>query len=322
MAETSLLDQISIDDVLAKVRIDKEIALYAESTPENQNPDLVRIFRASRMHNLCAVESAFALKLMRDGKNDKLLEWQRSQSLPGKLQQIVDTGTVIHTQLQYYAGLLGKVREGQWRCPNCGFFTHKKVPMPTLEVFDKITDLEYEYPAPCPKCTGRNLAMFPPWRYVEPSLIEVAKGVPERELVSGHCDGIWHIRLRIGKKMVWIPVVVDFKTINKFGFEDKYDTKLPKVEHIGQMQTYLNLAEIDVGILIYYCKDDSKHKYKFIPRSHGHWGSLMHRVNWARKPNMKEKKKFRYCPSIGHPRARSCFFSEQCWGKKTPENFL
>ena len=322
MVSPSILEQVTFEDLLPKVRLDKDIVLYQRATPVQMPLDKVRVFRASRMHKLCPVESAYVIKLIEKKAEKKVLEWFRRDQLKAELTPIVDTGTVIHKQLQYYAGLTRKVRAGQWKCPFCGFFTHKGVPMPAIEILDSITDLEHEYPAPCPKCKGSNLGVFPPWLYVEPTLQEKARGVPNQYLITGHTDGLWSVRVRVGKKMFWINVVVDFKTINLNGFEERYGGGLPKEDHVPQMQTYLNLADEEFGLLIYYSKNDSKEKFRFVQRDHKYWQDVLRKVTWARKGNLKRKEEFRVCPNIGHPRSRTCFFQETCWGKKAPENFL
>jgi len=322
MVEAAVLEEISYEDLLPRVRLDKAVITYHDATPTSTPGNKVRVFRASAMHSFCPVESAFAIKLIKKKAWDKVQQWNRTKTLPGKVIPIVDTGTVVHKQLQYYAGLTRKVRKGQWRCPACGFLTHRKVAMPMVEVLDKLTDLDVEYPAPCPKCKGGNLYMFPPWLYVEPQVQEKVKGVPEMLKVTGHIDGLWEVRVRVGKQVVWVRVIVDYKTINKNGFEEKYGGGLPKQEHVPQMQTYLNLADVEFGLIIYYCKDNSQQKYRFVKRNRSYWVDILKKVKWARKGNLKAKADYRVCPNVGHPKSRECFFQEACWGKKAPENFL
>jgi len=322
MAEEIKMTTISPDQVLSQVKMDKAIALHFDATPPNISPDKIRPYRASGMANFCPVESAFVIEAIRNKEWDTVVKWNKRKVLPGKVIQIVDTGTVVHKQLQYYAGLLGKVKEGQWRCPACGFLTHREVTMPTISIEDNDTGLDLTYPAPCPRCKGKNLAEFPSWLYEELTLIEKAKGVPEILLVKGHCDGKWKVRVRVGEEMVWVTVIVDFKTINKNGFDEKYGGGLPKTDHIPQMQTYLNLADVEIGVLIYYCKDTSAHKYYLVYRDKTYWAEIIAKVNWARSGDMSDKAKYRVCSNVGHPRARGCFFIEHCWGKKAPENFL
>lgn len=322
MDEANLAAQIDFSMLESRVRLDKAIVLYTKATPTIKRLNDIRIFRASSIHDLCAVEAAFAIKLIKQKKEVQALAWVRHNELKADLVQVVDTGTVIHKQLQYYAGITGKVRAGQWRCPACGFLTRRKVLLPTKTIADNTdSGVDHKYPARCPRCKGNNLAMNPPWLYVEPSLIEKAKGVPKQFRVVGHVDGIWTINVPTDGKLISLNVLVDYKTSNKNGFEEKYG-KLPADKYVSQMQTYLNLADIEIGLILYYCKDNSQHKYCFVRRDRTYWKMLLARVKWARRGNMKDKAKYRICGNIGHPRSRGCYFQEKCWGAKAPENFL
>lgn len=161
--------------------------------------------------------------------------------------------------------------------------------------------------------------MYPPWLYVEPRLVEDAEGVPEQLRITGSADGIWTVPAGDGGELV--DVVVDYKTINHKGWAEQYG-KLPQDKHVSQIQTYLNLACADYGVLLYYNKDDSKHKKFIVSRIASDWDALLRRVRWARDGKMEGKARFRVCGNIGHPRSRECFFQEVCWGKKAPANFL
>lgn len=324
MVSAITLDQKGESALLAACsRFSKSVELAATNTPPIVNLKTVRIFRASGLSKMCSVEAAFAVQLWRDKSIAQLQLWVQKNQLPVHLTPIVDTGTVVHKQLQYYSGLIGYAIQGQWRCPACGFYTHKKTSMPTTakplarDGFEGLTGL---YPAPCPRCK-KNLEMFPPWLYVEPAFLEEVKDVPPPLRVSGHVDCIWHIKVPIDKSMVNIPVLVDFKTINKAGFEGKL-WPLPSPDHVIQVQVYLELSKLSYGLIIYYCKDNSTYKLFLVKRSPEVWNLLQKRVNWARSGDLTEKEKYRECTNIGHPRSRSCFFQEQCWGTKAPVNIM
>jgi hypothetical protein len=311
-----------LSELTARVRLDKAIVLYSEATPPIFSLDNITVFRASAIPSMCPVESAFLVKLIKEKKEDQVRQWMRGRELTGNIVQIVDTGTVIHEQLKYYAGLVGLVREGQWRCSACGFFTHKKVAMPLVAVSDSLSGLDHSYPAPCPRCKGANLGAYPPWRYVEPDLIEKVTGVPKQFKIQGHTDGLWNVRIHLNKEWTWLKILVDYKTMNHNRFEGKYGSELPSKEHLPQLQTYLNLADVEVGLLLYYCKDNSEHKYCWVRRDRTGWAATVAKVNWARKGDMADKAKYRVCPNIGHPRSRKCVFQQACWGQKAPENVM
>lgn len=321
MDEAAIAAQVSPDALLARLRLDKDIVLHTKATPTRMRLKDVRIFRASSIHDMCPVEAAYAIKLVKKKDEKRALAWARHNELKAELVEVVDTGTVVHRQLQYYAGLTGKVREGQWRCPACGALTVRGVPMPVQAVENEETGLEDKYPARCRRCKGGNLAMFPPWLYVEPRLVEAAKGVPEQFRVVGHADGIWTVAVIVDGKSHLLRVLVDYKTSNLNGFDEKYG-ELPAQKYVSQMQVYLNLAEVEVGLILYYSKNDSRHKNCLVRRDRAFWNTLVERVRWARKGNMKDKGKYRVCSNVGHPRSRSCYFQEVCWGTKAPENFL
>jgi hypothetical protein len=324
MAKPVVLDESAIDSMMAKMRLHKAVETYYKATPFPVRYRDVRIFRASRMHNFCAVEMAYVVRLVKKKAKKKVIEWAQSIQLPPHLTEIIDTGTVVHKQLQYYAGLVGFVTEGQWVCPSCGLLTHKNVPMPMVDRSDPVGGLDFEYPGPCPKCRGRNFQNFPPWLYVEPTLQEKIKGVPKKLRVTGHTDGIWTFKVKVGKKVVRVRVLVDYKTINRAGFEGAYGGGLPREEHVTQLQVYLALADLEYGLLLYYCKDNSQHKRFLVKRDPKLWPALQKKVNWARKGKVTKaaKVKHRLCNRLGHPRSRECLFVEECWGAKPKENWV
>jgi len=74
------------------------------------------------------------------------------------------------------------------------------------------------------------------------------------------------------------PIVVDMKTINERGFEnlDKYH-KPPGLGYQVQLTIYANLLDVEYGVLIYECKNDSRIRSYKIPRNEHTWFKLIQR---------------------------------------------
>jgi hypothetical protein len=319
---TDVEKKVTEAEVVKAIRMDKAVADYFATTPKRTTWNRVKIFRASGLARTCPVQAAYVVRAVLEKDKETVMAWHLANQLPSRLIPTLDQGTVIHLQMQYYAGLTGFVPEGQWKCPNCGFFTRKKVPMPKVAV-PGADGFDSEYPGKCPKCKGKNLKMYPPWLYVEPELEEPnAEKVRWQFRLTGKCDGIWRLNVRHGKKVVQVRAVADYKSINKNGFTGSYGGGLPKDSHIPQLQAYMAMADLEWGVLVYYCKDNSEMKFCLVKRDRQAWKATMRRIEWARSGSLNGKEKYRRCESFKDPNARACLFCEKCWGKKPPENFL
>lgn len=321
--------KVDVNDIAGAIRFDKLIEAHHAAAPVLIPANKVRIFRPSRLSSLCPVEAVFAMNLLRKGTPKSVCEFVQTMQLPAHLTQVVDTGTVIHTQLQYYAGLMGFCKRGKWRCPNCGAETTGAVPMPVHQRKDpRHKGISNTYARPCVWCKGKNLKFFPPWRYVEIELQEQALDVPVHLRTTGHVDQLWDIYV----KKFMLTAFVDYKTINEQGFNEQYG-HLPKDDHVEQLQYYLGLAkqdpnfiatygDVNYGIILYYNKNKSQHKlfvFKYDPQI---WLKKQKEIQWARKGNLKEIAKWRVCPNVRHKRARECYFVKACWGKVPPANLF
>jgi len=93
--------------------------------------------------------------------------------------------------------------------------------------------------------------------------------------------------------------VIELKSINTRGFKALLDR--PKPEHVVQIQIYLNLANIEHGILLYEDKNDQQLKAFVVKRDEKVWTKLQERcfnvINMVEVPLRCTGLK--YCPCKG-----------------------
>ena len=70
-------------------------------------------------------------------------------------------------------------------------------------------------------------------------------------------------------------VIVELKSINELGFDALIDE--PKSEHLVQLQIYLNIANIEHGIVLYENKNDQKLKAFKVIRNEQVWENILDR---------------------------------------------
>lgn len=321
--------EVTVEALQDRIRLDRMLESHVVATPVHIPLKKVRVFRASQLAKMCPVEAAFLIEAIHNDMEKTAFGYTQASQLPAHLTQIVDTGTVIHPQLQYYAGLVGYAKRGQWRCPSCGLRTSKGVPLPTTRKKDpRYKNFFNTYPSPCPRCSGRNLGIFPPWIYCEPEVVEQAPGWKRQFRTVGHLDQVWDVPF----DGFTVPLITDYKTINEQGFTEQYG-HLPKEDHVVQINSYLSLANADpsflrqfgkirFGCILYYDKNKSRHKPFVVKHDPSIWEERKAAIDWAREGDWSEIAQWRVCANVRHKRARECFFVKKCWGKNPPVNFL
>tara|TARA_R110000824_G_scaffold273282_1_gene461757 strand:+ start:2555 stop:3265 length:711 start_codon:yes stop_codon:yes gene_type:complete len=70
-------------------------------------------------------------------------------------------------------------------------------------------------------------------------------------------------------------IILELKSINDTGFNDLIEG--PKSDHFIQLQTYLNLAEVEHGIVLYENKNDQRLKAFKVVRDTKLWESILER---------------------------------------------
>lgn len=152
---------------------------------------------------------------------DEYITWQD--------RLVFDSGSALHEWFQQrYMPRFFTVL-GNWRCRGCGL---------VLPSGHKIEDVRVKPEGliggpHLPVCSGA-------WKYVEPTVYW-----PEFN-TDGKLDGILEID--------WVRVVWDLKTVGRATQINAMSG--PKPDNVYQLQVYLNLAEIDIGVLLYFCLED------------------------------------------------------------------
>jgi hypothetical protein len=231
---------------------------------------------------------------------------------PG-VQMELREGDYIHDDVRYYLGMLGHLL-GRWRCSFCHATTKNDLEqMPRIEVPDLEGRPTWDA-APCPRCVGRNLRDDIAWYYIEPYI-----KLDDWE-IDGHVDGI----LRMPVKGTYHTLVLEIKSINEAGFQQKYGV-IPKPEHIEQASLYAWAWGVSHVMFIYVNKNQVQHWKEFVVRRDE--ASILDAQNKILAVKEGRRLKMapvtaRACNDIREPRAAACPFVEKCFGMKAPENFM
>ena len=128
--------------------------------------------------------------------------------------------------------------------------------------------------------------------------IEQAVQIPEL-YVAGSSDALVRIN---GKK--W---VIDFKSINTFGFNYVYQNHAPKEEHVKQVLSYCVAHGIKRGMLLYDHKDSKDYKVFTIKFSEESWHDV---EKWCKAVIHKIKRQ--QLPAKHPDCSRGSFLFEKC----------
>lgn len=145
--------------------------------------------------------------------------------------------------------------------------------------------------------------------------VSIEKQVTMRKLyVRGNSDA----HLEIFDQGEWIPVIVDIKGINKFGFADVFNAQEPKQAHVRQLLAYMKAHKVDTGILLYDCKDDQRYTIFVIRMTPEAWADVK---NWIKK--LLDEMEHQKLPPM-HPECNNgnylygkCPYRKLCFGRIT-----
>lgn len=281
-------------------------------------------FHASQIKSMCPVLEYWHRTWLKDLKRARGKNRERLKKLvhaclyankpKGSLQAIFDTGTVIHKQIQFYYGVSGLLK-GAWQCPMCGHIVKGKDPiqMPRVAVASatgyKIHDFDL-----CPKC-GKNDRTWPHWEYVEPFALDKA------ERIAGSTDGF----LDYPFDGSVYEGILEVKSINQNGYEEKYGDPLPQPEHVFQASIYMHLFGRAWALILYFNKNKSEVKEFIVPKNPAAWDFAVKRsraVLQSLKRGKPPSEDWRTCRKIKDPAARTCPAAVECWGEEPPDNFM
>lgn len=171
----------------------------------------------------------------------------------GQLERIFDNGHYAHDRWRVYLERAGKgALWGRWVCQN------------PIHIKPKIYGLDKKLGCVRPdKCEcGKS-----DFQYMEVGFRD------EETTWGGHVDAVidarrWPYAKNVDRDakdpdLRLVMVIVDFKTINPFGFKK---LEAPKPEHITQMQIYLSLSGLQSGKFIYENKADQSVKEYVVER--------------------------------------------------------
>jgi hypothetical protein len=132
--------------------------------------------------------------------------------------------------------------------------------------------------------------------------------------IAGALDA--HIRIADRDEMVdWI---VDIKGINKFGFQDVFNSQEPKEAHVRQLIAYMRARKVRRGILLYDCKDDQRYQVFTITFTSKEWEkvsdwceSVIDQITYQKLPPMH--------PDCQHGTFlyEKCPYRKLCYGRYT-----
>ena len=113
--------------------------------------------------------------------------------------------------------------------------------------------------------------------------------------IHGRAD--FMVRLKIPESHIRL---IELKTINDFGFGKLVG---PKYEHMIQLQAYLNMLNIELGSVIYECKNDQKIKSYQVVRDRDLWDGIIKRCqtvqNMSKIPVLKNPEQHdKYCSCL------------------------
>ena len=209
-----------------------------------------------------------------------------------QLQRIFDNGHYMHKRWSSYLEKTGMLR-GVWKCTN--IFTHD-IP----KVFGEDDRYGVLKPEAC-VCGNKNF-----------DYIEIGFSDPET-LWGGHVDAI----LDIGTNDDML--IVDFKSINPFGFSK---LTAAKDDHITQIQIYLYLSGLKYGIVLYENKADQALKEFFIERDDEYIAAKkqealsLKQVVEGTNSDSKKVLPLRAYTSKGCTECLRCKFRADCWQKR------
>ena len=158
-------------------------------------------------------------------------------------------GTGMHWILQNDSlpRVLGDGFLGHWRCRQCG---EMEVPDPLEETSLQLEDVWGKRdsnlcvgsrPRTCLSCRSSDRLGF---EYVEVTMSPRGSELDPR--ASGHSDGILRLPGKQGAG------VFEAKSISARGFEEA--RKVPKAEHILQVNLYMWFLNLDWAVILYWCK--------------------------------------------------------------------
>jgi len=310
--------------VIPAIKFWPRIVSYLDARPERR-PARGRM-RASAIRGACPILEYWEQKWRKarnfsktaeaKEKYDNLLRRASLVFRPGgETQAILDTGTVLHKQVQFYFGVMGWL-VGGWRCASCGHTVEaegKPVQMPLTQVKDAHGNMLRDY-AFCPKC-DRNYYDFPPWLYQEPHFFDEESGM------SGSTDGL----LDVSVSGQMYRGILEVKTINESGYLGKYGDGLPQADHVFQMNLYMHFTKRDWALLLYFNKNKSQTKEFIVKYDPSAWESAKDKavvVKEAKSAGAPPDKKHRICHSCKDKEARLCPACLTCFGSLPPENIM
>jgi len=152
---------------------------------------------------------------------------ERTWEINADLNLIFQHGHGLHHQLQNEILPSVGVLRGKWVCQGCGAMHGGPVdPKARVETWAE------PKPEGCPDCSGKEF------------LFHEVKMFNEDHRVSGHCDGFLELDGVPGMG------IVEGKSIGQ-GWQVQ---NVPKLDHVIQLQTYLWLADLQWGIILYWQK--------------------------------------------------------------------
>ncbi len=224
------------------------------------------------------------------------------ESLEARTIRIFDTGHSMHDRWTKYWEDLGILR-GVWQCTNpwCNTKTNGKLERTSYGTLPK----DYESLPPRKYGEDEKLGIFKPNEcicgHTEFMYHEVT--VEDKELnFYGHVDQILDFsnfegtkRFKQGNPLKRVlfkdedipkkPILVDMKSINSFGYKSKLESGAPFGYRV-QVNIYLHLLGLDLGILYFENKDDCSTKLISVQKNEAMWEKIKEQA--ATMDNMVE----------------------------------
>ncbi len=121
-------------------------------------------------------------------------------------------------------------------------------------------------------------------------------------------------------------IIVEIKSMNKKRFEQAMMQSDPKKMHseaYKQCQIYMYFHGLKRGMILLFCKDNSRHHHAFIEYDPEFMAPYINRAETRLRLKLifeaSEQLSNRVCESRESPRAKSCPVSELCWIKTAEE---
>jgi hypothetical protein len=242
--------------------------------------------RSSGFPSLCPREEVLCA-------NDKV---PRTWEISADLNLIFQHGHGLHHQLQNeIMPAIGVIR-GKWVCLGCGGM-HGGEADRTV----RVETWAEERPASCPGCESTAFTFH------EVQMLN------DEYRISGHCDGFL--------EMEGVPGmgILEGKSIMA-GWEVQ---NVPKLDHVIQLQTYMWLADLQWGIILYWQKGENGIRClieHFVERDEDTIDNIKSTLKsiWdgVDGGDLPEK----LCEKYGCKRAKSCVVRDKCFGKLTDES--